>query len=81
MKGILYRIRLRKKVQLKEVQKVFESISSCFVLAYTAKIIERQILNVSTPFRLQLHECGLFFNDLAVKDVRKVGQEEGIVAG
>jgi hypothetical protein len=28
-----------------------------------------------------LHECGLFYNDLTVRDIRKVGQEEGIVAG
>ena len=55
VKAILYKIRLRKKVQLREVQKIFESISSCFVLAYTSTVLYRQIINISTPYRLNLH--------------------------
>jgi Ca2+-binding EF-hand superfamily protein len=54
-KGILYKIRLRKKVQLREIQKVFKSISSCFVLAYTSAIIYRGTLSFSSPFRPTLH--------------------------
>lgn len=55
VKAILYKIRLRKKVQLREIQKVFENISSCFVLAYTAAVIYRQQLCISSPYRPTLH--------------------------
>ena len=73
VKSILYRVRLRKRVQLREVQKVFESISSCFVLAYTSSVVYRGILSVSSPYRPVLHDSGLFYDGMLLKDVRKVG--------
>lgn len=79
---MLYKIRLRKKVQLREVQKIFENISSCFVLAYTPAAMEKEILNISSPYRPTLHESGLFYTDLSLRDARKIGQgEEGLVGG
>lgn len=76
VKGVLYKIRLRKKVQLREVQKVFENISSCFVLAYIPAVMEKEIINISSPYRPVLHECGLFYCDLPLRDARKLSQSE-----
>lgn len=83
VKRILYKIRLRKKVQLREVQKVFENISNCFVLAYTSAIFAQQQLNISTPYRPSLHESALFYNDLPIKDIRNSAQntEQGLLGG
>lgn len=83
IKGIIYKIRLRKKVQLREIQKVFENISSCFVLAYTAAVIYRQQLSISSPYRPALHESALFYNDLPIKDLRKATQssDDGLLGG
>lgn len=79
---MLYKIRLRKKVQLREIQKIFENISSCFVLAYTPAAMEKEISNISSPYRPVLHESGLFYNDLPIRDAKKIGQsEEGLVGG
>ena len=73
VKGLLYKIRLRKKVQLSEIQRVFGNISPCFFMAYTSAQMYRGLLNISTPLKPVLHESGLFFNDLPLKDIRKIG--------
>ena len=76
VKGLLYKIRLRKKVQLSEVQRVFGNISSCFVMSYTSAQMYRGLLNISTPLKPVLHDSGLFFYDLQLKDIRKIGNSE-----
>lgn len=82
VRGVLYKIRLRKKVQLRQIQKIFENISSCFVLAYIPTVMEKEIINISTPYRPSLHESGLFYCDLPLRDARKTGMsEEGLIAG
>jgi len=35
--------------------------------------MEKEIVNISTPYRPVLHESGLFYNDLALRDARKTG--------
>lgn len=79
VKAVLYKIRLRKKVQIREIQKVFENISSCFVLAYTPTAILNSILTPATPYRPTLHDCALFYADLPLKDARKGSAEEGLI--
>ena len=76
VKGILYRIRLRKKVNLSEIQKVFGNISTCFVMSYTSAQMYRNLLNISTTLKPVLHDSGLFYNDLPIKDIRKIGNSE-----
>jgi hypothetical protein len=39
-------------------------------------------LNISSPYQPVLHDSGLFYNDLPIRDARKIGQsEEGLVGG
>lgn len=44
--------------------------------------MEKEIVNISTPYRPVLHESGLFYNDFSLRDARKTGiSEEGLIAG
>lgn len=71
-KSALYKIKYRKKISIKEIQKTFSNISSNFIMAYTSKIIKSELLEKSTAFQPVLHESYLFFNDYFYKDIRKI---------
>ena len=43
--------------------------------------MNQRLLNISTPFAPSLHECGLFYSDLPIKDMRKVAQENEASVG
>ncbi len=40
VKATLYKIKLKKKLSLKDIQKTFANISSNFIIAYTSRVIK-----------------------------------------
>ena len=61
---------------LKDIQKVFENISSNFVLAYTAIIMKSEQLKRSYCFEPILHESYMFYQDFYYKDFRKIKESK-----
>ena len=71
LKAALYKIRWKKKVGFKDLQKVFENISTCFVSSYTNLILKKKILLPSTFITPLLHESRLFYKDYYYKNGNK----------
>ena len=63
LKSVLYKIRWRKRITFREVQKIFEAISSCFVVSYTEDIMKKRILTPSAFIAPVLSESRYYYQD------------------
>jgi hypothetical protein len=48
LKSVLYKIRWRNKRSFREVQKIFENISTSFLISYTSQIVKKKYLTPSS---------------------------------
>ena len=61
---------------MKDIKKVFENISSCFLMAYTSDMIKKGLLKYSTSFKPVLHDSGFFYNDFRFTDIRNISKTQ-----
>ena len=72
LKAVLYKIRWKKKVSFRDVQKVFEQISSSFMISYTCERMKKQILTPASFITPILHESRFFYADFFYANYEKI---------
>lgn len=79
LKSVLYKIRWRKKVTFKDVQKIFENISICFIMAYTAQLLKNKQVSYSAFMTPVLHESRVFYKDFLYRNVMRINPKEPVL--